>query len=74
MQRRNFLKAGALTSSALLFSRKLGFAATESGDAVIEVMLDEPLGTISPLIYSHFTEGFDTPDFKEARSLLDELA
>ena len=25
-------------------------------------------------IYGHFTEGFDTPDLKEARSLLDEFA
>ena len=25
-------------------------------------------------IYGWFTEGFDTPDLREARSLLDELA
>jgi alpha-N-arabinofuranosidase len=55
MQRRSFLKAGALAGSAFLFSRNLP-SATVSDDAVIEIMLDEPLGTISPLIYSHFTE------------------
>jgi hypothetical protein len=25
-------------------------------------------------LYSRFTEGFDTPDLKEAKALLDELA
>jgi alpha-N-arabinofuranosidase len=54
MQRRSFLKTGAFAGSAFLFSRSLPSATT--GDAVIEVMVDEPLGTISPLIYSHFTE------------------
>jgi alpha-N-arabinofuranosidase len=55
MQRRSFLKTGALAGSAFLFSRNLP-SATVSDDAVIEILLDEPLGTISPLIYSHFTE------------------
>jgi alpha-N-arabinofuranosidase len=55
MQRRSFLKTGALAGSAFLFSRNLP-AATGSDEAVIEIMLDEPLGTISPMIYSHFTE------------------
>jgi alpha-N-arabinofuranosidase len=54
MQRRSFLKTSALAGSAFLFSR--GLPAATTGDAVIEVMLEEPLGTISPLIYSHFTE------------------
>ena len=56
MQRRSFLKTGALAGSAFLFSRNLPAAATGSDEAGIEIMLDEPLGTISPLIYSHFTE------------------
>lgn len=56
MQRRSFLKTGAMAGSAFLFSRNLPSATTASDDAIIEVMLDEPLGTISPLIYSHFTE------------------
>ncbi len=55
MQRRDFLKTSALAGSALLFSRKLP-AADASDQALIEIMLDEPMGTISPLIYSHFTE------------------
>ncbi len=56
MQRRNFLKTGALAGSAFFLSRTLASAQTVSSDATIEIMLDEPLGTISPLIYSHFTE------------------
>ena len=56
MQRRSFLKTSAMAGSAFLFSRKLPSATTASDDALIEIMLDEPLGTISPLIYSHFTE------------------
>jgi alpha-N-arabinofuranosidase len=55
MQRRTFLKTGALAGSAFLFSRNLP-AAAGPDEAIIEIMLDEPLGTISPMIYSHFTE------------------
>jgi alpha-N-arabinofuranosidase len=55
MERRSFLKTSALAGSALLFSRALN-AADSQGDATVEIMVDEPLGTISPLIYSHFTE------------------
>ncbi len=56
MQRRSFLKTSAMAGSAFLFSRKLPAAPTAADDALIEIMLGEPLGTISPLIYSHFTE------------------
>jgi alpha-N-arabinofuranosidase len=56
MQRRSFLKTGALAGSAFWVSRKLASAQTASNDATIEIMVDEPLGTISPLIYGHFTE------------------
>jgi alpha-N-arabinofuranosidase len=55
MHRRSFLKSSALAGSAFLFSRSALHAAGSS-DATIEIMVDEPLGTISPLIYSHFTE------------------
>src|SRR6202041_3910606 len=54
MLRRSFLKTSALAVSAYFFSRNL--AAALSDEATIEIMIDEPLGTISPLIYSHFTE------------------
>jgi alpha-N-arabinofuranosidase len=54
MQRRDFLKTGSLAGAALLIQPRRMFAAT--ADANIEVLLDEPLGTISPFIYSHFTE------------------
>ncbi|MGC2402578.1 MAG: alpha-L-arabinofuranosidase C-terminal domain-containing protein [Acidobacteriaceae bacterium] len=55
MQRRSFLKASALAGSGFFFTRSFR-AAAAADESTIEVMLDEPLGTISPLIYSHFTE------------------
>jgi alpha-L-arabinofuranosidase len=54
MQRREFLKSSLLASSAALFTR--GHAFAQSADAHIEVLVDEPLGTIAPTIYGHFTE------------------
>ncbi|HME00733.1 MAG TPA: alpha-L-arabinofuranosidase C-terminal domain-containing protein [Terriglobia bacterium] len=54
MQRRNFLKAGIAGGAAALLSRGRTLAA--GVDSHIEVLLDEPLGTISPTIYGHFIE------------------
>jgi alpha-N-arabinofuranosidase len=57
--RRDFLRNTLLGGGALLASRCVPFAtAFESATtgARIEVLPDEPLGTISPNIYGHFTE------------------
>ena len=55
MKRREFLRNTAATAGVLVFhSSPLAFA--QSADAHIEVLLDEPLGTISPNIYGHFAE------------------
>jgi len=54
MQRRNFLKAGIAGGAAAFLSR--GRALAAGADSHIEVLLDEPLGTIAPTIYGHFTE------------------
>jgi alpha-N-arabinofuranosidase len=54
MQRREFLKTSALAGTTFLFKPRRIFA--ETADANIEVLLDSPLGTISPFMYSHFTE------------------
>jgi alpha-L-arabinofuranosidase len=55
MKRRNFLKGSAAAAGVLVFrSSPLSFA--QSADARIEILLDEPLGTISPNIYGHFAE------------------
>ena len=54
IDRRNFLKTGSMAGAALLLKPPCALAAT--ADATIEILLDEPLGTISPLIYGHFTE------------------
>lgn len=56
--RRAFIRNSAIGAGAFLFTRATPFsAATSSGiDSRIEVLLDEPLGTISPNIYGHFAE------------------
>ena len=57
--RRQFIRDTALGAGALLFSRYSPFslgADTQMSDSRIEVLLGEPLGTISPNIYGHFVE------------------
>ena len=54
MQRREFLKASALSGAAMLFSRQYSFAA--SSDAHVEILLDEPIATVAPAIFGHFIE------------------
>jgi alpha-N-arabinofuranosidase len=59
INRRDFLQQGALGASALLLTPKIGWAtaaSTHAADSRIEVLFDEPLGTISPNIYGHFAE------------------
>jgi len=57
--RREFVRSAALAGTGgLLFARYSPFASAThaSSDSRIEVLLDEPLGTISPNIYGHFAE------------------
>jgi alpha-L-arabinofuranosidase len=55
MKRREFLGgAAAATAGLLVFKYTPAFAQSVGGR--VEVMLDEPLGTISPNIYGHFAE------------------
>ena len=59
INRREFLHKGALGASALLVSTKTGWAAnaaSRAADSRIEVLFEEPLGTVSPNIYGHFAE------------------
>jgi alpha-N-arabinofuranosidase len=59
MERRNFLKAAAAsTASAMIFSKRSSLA--QQAGSHIEVLVDEPLGTIAPEIYGHFTEHLGT--------------
>jgi alpha-N-arabinofuranosidase len=55
LQRRGFLKIGGAAGLAALAGRHLGIAAT-AVDSHIEVLVEEPIATISPRIYGHFTE------------------
>lgn len=54
MERRHFLKTGLFASAAALLSRGAVFGA--GADSRIDILLNEPIGTISPNIYGHFTE------------------
>jgi alpha-L-arabinofuranosidase len=57
--RRQFIRNGLLGSGALLLAKfpPLARGAVSSqADSRIEILTDEPLGTISPNIYGHFTE------------------
>jgi alpha-N-arabinofuranosidase len=59
IHRRDFLHQGTLGATALLLASKIGrtsAASTRAADSRIEVLFDEPLGTISPNIYGHFVE------------------
>jgi alpha-L-arabinofuranosidase len=59
IRRREFIRNSVVSAGALLFTRCSPFAAatdSNGADSRIEVLLGEPLGTISPNIYGHFTE------------------
>jgi alpha-N-arabinofuranosidase len=54
LERRTLLKGALTLGASLAFARKSLLAS--AADSRIEVLLDEPLGTISPAVYGHFTE------------------
>ncbi len=59
MERRDFLKtAAASTAATLVFGRRA--ALSQMAGSHIEVAVDEPIGTIAPEIYGHFTEHLGT--------------
>ena len=61
ISRRKFLNQGAVGAAGLLLAPKISWQAADSraADSRIEVLFDEPLGTISPNIYGHFTENLE---------------
>jgi len=59
LPRREFVRTSLLAAGAAACASRTRFSAASqaaSADSRIEVLLDEPLGTISPNIYGHFTE------------------
>jgi alpha-L-arabinofuranosidase len=59
INRRDFLQHGAMGAAGLLLAPKSGWASaadSRAADSHIEILVDEPLGTISPNIYGHFVE------------------
>src|SRR5260370_812441 len=53
--RREFL-GGALLGGAALLTTGVRAQVARQADARVEVLIDEPIGTISPDLYGHFTE------------------
>src|SRR5437879_13832321 len=59
MKRREFLQNGSLSAAGLCVAPRIGWnisSSSRTADSRIEVLFDEPLGTISPNIYGHFAE------------------
>jgi alpha-N-arabinofuranosidase len=59
LARRQFLRRSAAAAGAVLFAKKFAppsFASSSTLDSRIEIVLNEPLGVISPNLYGHFTE------------------
>ena len=56
ISRRQFIGQTSVAGAALLAAPSLRAAAPDSGVDGIEILLDEPIGTISPDLYGHFTE------------------
>lgn len=54
MERRQFLKNSAIAGAVAAFCGSRAWA--KSSDAHIEILVDEPIGEISPNIYGQFTE------------------
>jgi alpha-N-arabinofuranosidase len=57
IRRRDFIRKSLFGAGAIAFTRCSPFVAAEAtADSRIEVLLGEPVGTISPNIYGHFAE------------------
>ena len=54
VDRRNFVKTSLLFGSAALLAPRT--VVSQSADAKIEILINEPIGTINPNLYSHFVE------------------
>ncbi len=57
--------------------RAVDLAPTKAGPGLVLVARPRRVGAARELlapVYGAFTEGFDTPDLKDAKALLDELA
>ncbi|HEV8591404.1 MAG TPA: alpha-L-arabinofuranosidase C-terminal domain-containing protein [Pyrinomonadaceae bacterium] len=54
IERRDFLKAITLAGSAALIAPRAMYS--QSAESKIEILINEPIGTINPNLYSHFVE------------------
>jgi len=55
IKRRDFLKTiGAATTAVI--AAPYAFSSTAAADSSVEILLNEPIGTVNPNLYSHFVE------------------
>src|SRR3954452_6694508 len=54
IRRREFLKGSVLLGAAALLSSKSVYSQT--ADSRIDILINEPIGTVNPNLYSHFVE------------------
>ncbi len=54
IERREFLKTLTVAGSAALLAPRAVFS--QSAEARVEILINEPIGTVNPNLYSHFVE------------------
>src|SRR5215813_15246040 len=54
LQRRDFLRSSLLFGAAAVIAPRAAYS--QSAEARIEVLINEPIGVINPNLYSHFVE------------------
>ena len=54
IERREFLKTSLIAGAATVIAPRAAFSQT--AEAKIEVLINEPIGTVNPNLYSHFVE------------------
>jgi alpha-L-arabinofuranosidase len=56
IDRRAFITAAAAGAAGSLFARRAAALGTQAGDSRLEVLVNEPIGTIAPDLHGHFVE------------------
>ncbi len=56
IDRRAFITAAAAGAAGSLFARRAAALGTQTGDSRLEILVNEPIGTIAPDLHGHFVE------------------
>src|SRR5437762_724769 len=54
--RREFIGGGAVGAAGWLIGRRLPAVRAQIADSHLDILVDEPIGTIAPELYGHFAE------------------